>query len=102
MAAIGSSLWFGRGFGAHNASCLDVTCQIPIIARQPLPICLGCVAIVGSHFWFCHGFDSRYASCLAVLCRIPLLACQPDLSLLGVGRAVMSSDGVLDDLIYWG
>ena len=87
VAAIGSSLWFGRGFGAHNASCLDVTCQIPIIARQPLPICLGfalccccppvclitclsgdgastsCAVVVVSHFWFGHSFGSRDTSC---------------------------------------
>ena len=101
VAVFGSHFWFGRGFGSSAASCLDISCRVPPLAIQILPLLFGLavwfccltnfsltcldgdgatpsfVDVVGSHFWFRRGFGSRDASCMTIPCRLPLLVRQP-------------------------
>ena len=70
MAVVGSHFWFRRSFGSHDASCMDVSYQLPILARQPFFILFGVVVwccCLTSIFLTCLGVDRVGPSCVNVV-----------------------------------
>ena len=81
------------------SGCFQLSLLVRPLALWEVPYC---VAVVGSHFWFGRGFGSSAASCFRRFVPDPFSYVSAPPSILGVGRVVITSDGFLADLPWWG